>query len=323
MGAALACGSGKGSPPAASNPCDDYFDAIVTSACGTGPSLPADEMSRVRTRFEVICAGFATLPGSGMTDAQLAACVSATQAAGCVAPGALPSACSVPGSLPDGAACNEPFQCAGGQCFVGASAGPDASTGTASLCGVCATLPAVGQPCTGSCAAGAACDHTQATPTCVSVTAGAAGDPCDGIGADCGAGLYCDAVSGACAQLPVAGEPCTDTGLCAVPAWCLAKNCAAPGSSGAPCGTDAECQAGLGCSVQTETCGTVTWAAAGDPCGDLARCLVGVCNPGPSTCPAVLGDGASCDPADQSTTCDTLAGCVGGTCQSVDATVCQ
>ncbi|HEY6458705.1 MAG TPA: hypothetical protein VIY73_01100, partial [Polyangiaceae bacterium] len=316
LGAVLACGKHEGQP-AAPDPCGDYLDAILTSPCNTGPRLPDDELARLRARFATICAGFPALPGSGMTDDQLEACASAIVAAGCVTPGTLPDACLVTGSLADGAPCNEPFQCTGGQCFQGAAAGPDASTGTGTACGTCGSIPTLGQPCQGSCATGSVCDHTAATPTCIAVTAGAAGAHCDGLSAVCAAGLYCDAASGVCATLPTDGQPCTSTGLCTTPAWCYQQTCQPPGTQGAPCGSDDECAAGLGCSLTAETCGAVTWVDAGQPCGDLARCLVGGCDPGSMTCPAVIPDGGACNGADSASTCDSLDGCLGGTCLSV------
>ena len=91
---ALACGSKK---PAVgpSSPCDDYFDSLFVGPCMTGPTLPDDEVARLRGRFEQICQEGEGLPGTGLTDAALEACAQAVAGAGCgVAPAALP-ACEI------------------------------------------------------------------------------------------------------------------------------------------------------------------------------------------------------------------------------------
>jgi hypothetical protein len=71
----------------------------------------------------------------------------------------------------------------------------------------------------------------------------------------------------------------------------------------------------------SQTCGAVTWAGAGQPCGDLQRCLVGDCGP-TGTCPVVVADGQTC-PADATSTCDSLADCAGGSCALEDTSVCK
>jgi hypothetical protein len=316
---AMACGSKK-SPAAAPSPCGDYFDALFVSACASGPTLPDAEVARLRGRFEQICQQGEALPGTGLTDDALEACAQAVANAGCgVSAAALP-ACAILGTLPGGSACNESFQCASGACFVGASAS-DGGPGPTS-CGRCQSVAQLGQPCTSLCVEGSTCDNTKSPPSCVSVTLGSAGTPCDDVAKQCSAGLYCAGKTAVCTVLPAQGEPCTSTGLCAASLECVGTTCQGPAASGAPCGGDSACAAGLGCSFPGRTCGAVTWADAGQACGDLTRCLVGACDLSSMTCPAVTADGQPCSPTDASTTCDTFSQCTGAVCVPLDASVC-
>jgi hypothetical protein len=314
---AAACHSSSGSTASASTPCGDYFDAVSANLCGTGPNPPATETARERARFVQVCTGYASLPGSEITGQELDACATAIQAAGC-AGSLLPAACDLVGSLPTGTPCNESFQCQGGVCFQAAVAGDAASSD--SVCGQCVAVATLGQPCTGNCATGTVCDESLATPTCVAVTQVGSGAACDGVKTVCSAGLFCGA-SGTCAAFHTSGESCAQA-VCAAPLVCASatQTCEAPGASGAACDNDSDCTAGLGCSSQTSTCGPVTWASAGQPCGDLTRCLVGACE---GACPTVIADGQPCTLSDVSSTCDVFAKCAGGTCVFGDDDVCR
>jgi len=306
--------SSNGPAPPASTPCGDYYDALDDSPCTNGPTLPASEVARLRARFEQICQSGMALPGSGLTDGTLEACARAVKSAGCAAP--LPAACNITGTLQAGTACNQDFQCQSGGCFQSLTPG---EAGASDSCATCLPISKLGQPCTTVCPPGATCDHSMATPTCVRVVLEDAGAKCDGQAMQCGAGLYCTS-SGACAVLPAAGQPCTTNGLCAAPANCVGATCEAPGAAGSTCEVDLTCAAGLGCGAATQTCGSVTWASAGQPCGDLVRCLVGGCN---GVCPTVIADGHACKAGDTSSTCDALAQCQGGTCVRQDSQVCR
>src|ERR1019366_6252154 len=273
LGVALACGTSHGGPAGgASTPCGDYFDAVRANPCGTGPTLPDSETARMRSRFEQICAGYPSLPGSQITGDALEACAAAMQAAGCAGAGTTPQVCDVLGTQPAGAACNETFQCQSGACFQTATLGEAGST--PNLCGQCLAVTSVGQTCAENCAQGAACDDTMSPPTCVAVTQGAAGATCNGKTAVCAAGLYCDS-TGTCSAFSAAGQACTSTGECAPPSTCRGETCQAPGATGVACGGVSDCATGLGGSFPSMTCGSVAWAGAGQPCSDLTRCLVG------------------------------------------------
>jgi hypothetical protein len=318
LGLLLACRSSSGGPAgSASTPCGDYFDAINANPCGTGPTLPDAETARLRSRFEQVCASYTTLPGSQITGEDIESCAAAIQAGGCAAEGTTPEVCNVLGTLPAGGACNENFQCQSGVCFQTATVG---EAGPAlDDCGKCQMVPGVGQSCTTNCAPGAACDTSMTPPTCVAVTQVAAGATCNGTTTVCGAGFYCDS-GGTCAALLATGQACGSNGPCAPPATCLGQTCQAPGATGAACGLDSDCAAGLGCGVGSMTCGPVVWASAGQPCGDLTRCLVGSCNY--PMCPSVIGDGQACSPDDASSTCDTFSQCTGGACVLDDSAAC-
>lgn len=312
--AVLSCGTNE-APAPSSSPCGAYFDAVFAKPC-TGPRLPDDEAGRLRRRFEAICVGSMSLPGSGMTGDLLQACASAI-VTGCGGPSSAAQACDVAGTLAGGAACNESFQCLSGSCFRSAPVG---DAGLSTTCGQCQPLARLGEPCSGPCADGT-CDYTKPTPTCVAVTRGDAGAACDGLSLQCSGGLYC--TGSTCAPLPAAGAACGPNGECAPPTACVARTCALPGGVGAICGVDQDCAAGLGCSAATEACGEIQWAGAGQPCGGLTRCLVGDCAGDTMTCPTVLDDGQACSTGDLSTTCDTFAKCVGGACVAEDSVVCM
>jgi hypothetical protein len=316
--AVASCQSSSSGPaaPASTTPCGDYYDALDNSPCSNGPTLPASEVARLRGRFEQICQSGVALPGSGLTDGTLEACASAVESAGCAA-GPVPAACNITGTLPAGAACNQDFQCQSGGCFQSLTPG---EAGASDSCATCLPIAQLGQPCTTVCPPGATCDHSMATPTCVQVMLGDAGATCDGQALQCGTGLYCNN-SATCAVLPAAGQPCTTNGLCAAPAACVGPTCEPPGATGSTCEVDFTCAAGLGCGAASQTCGAVTWASAGQPCGDLVRCLVGDCNGG--ICSTVIADGQACTVGDTSSTCDTFAQCQGGTCVLQDSQVCR
>jgi hypothetical protein len=277
---------------------------------------PASEVARLRGRFTQICQSGMALPGSGLADETLEACAHAVKSAGCLAT-SLPAACNITGTLPAGAPCNQDFQCESGGCFQSLAPG---EAGASDSCATCLPIAQLGQPCTAVCPPGATCDRSMATPTCVQVMLGEAGAKCDGQALQCRPGLYCNN-SATCAPLPAATQPCTTNGLCAAPAACVGPTCELPGATGATCEVDFTCAAGLGCSAASQTCAAVTWASAGQSCGDLVRCLVGDCNGG--TCPAVIADGHTCTIGDPSSTCDTFAKCQGGTCVLQDSQVCR
>ena len=318
-----ACGN-KGSSQAAadggSTPCEDYFDASFVGPCPTGPTLPPAELARERARFEQVCQYGLALPGSGLTDAQLEACATAIQSAGCVSSGTpAPAPCNFFGAQPNGFPCNEDFQCQSELCFQSAPVGEAGAPPSETTCGKCSSVGALGDPCSGStCIPGAVCDTAATSPTCVTPTSGQQGAICDGVAKLCDAGLYCD--TSVCTPALALGKPCSTSAQCAAPAICSAQACAAPGQAGDTCTIDADCAAGLGCSSQSSTCGSVTWASAGDACGDSVRCLVGPC-PVLGVCPTVIADGQAC--TDPTSTCDDFSSCVDGTCVLEDSVACM
>lgn len=331
----LACSSSGGGPVSSQTACDDYFDALLGISCGAS-TPPDDEVARVRGRFESVCANALALPGNGITVASLQACTRGLTAAGCLVVGPTVDGCVFQGSLPDGAACNESSQCLSGDCTLSQATG-DAGAADPS-CGTCTTTIATGDPCkTGqTCAPGATCAGTSPNQVCTAYSYGDAGAACDGVVALCAAGLYCDELSSQCTPTSDVGAPCAQTDACVLPLICTgasgsALTCQQPAPAGSACLGNEDCAEGLGCSTATHSCAAITWAAAGEPCGDLARCLVGSCpiQMGPNgpvqggNCPAVVADGQPCTRADPTQTCDAFAECANGTCQIPDAVACQ
>lgn len=320
--ALAACGtsSGGGGDASAGTPCGDYFDALLLGACNTGPMLPGDEMARDRGRFETVCKASLALPGSTVTEAQVEACAQAIHAAGCTGRPGVPQACLWAGTLSPSSACNEAFQCQSGLCFAAAPVG-DAGAGAPGGCGKCEAVATAGQPCTGTtCAQDTVCDPTKMPPTCATVTSVGVGAPCNGATTVCDPGTFCDVTTMKCVATYKEGQTCNASTECTAPATCRAKKCTSPSQAGGGCYVDTDCVAGLGCSMN-ETCGAVTWASAGEHCGDLARCLVGACTSA-GTCPLVVPDGKAC-PTDESHTCDSLSLCVGGVCTLEDTIACK
>jgi len=300
-------GSGTSTSSGGSAACDHYFDA-QHYRCG-GPALPAAEISRIRSRFQQVCANEFALPGSGITEASLESCASALAASPCQLPAGPPIACNFHGTLSGGAACTDNVQCASGQCQGTQTFSPEGPMAPVT-CGTCAPAVAVGQVCaqggvSAGCPQAAVCitaDTMAADPTysCVATTQGDLGATCDDLSALCKVGLYCSA--GTCALLGGAGAACGDGGTgSGDPGGCEAPlGCGDPpstchsGSAGASCVMDQECAAGFGC-VPTAPCASmgqvvrigcstsgqcaaITWAAAGQPCSDLVQCLVGTCD---------------------------------------------
>lgn len=322
VAALVACGtsSGGGADASAGTPCGDYFDALVIGECNTGPMLPDTELARDRARFEKVCQASLALPGNTVTQAQLEACAQAIHAAGCTGRPGQPAACIFDGTLSAGTACNEAFQCQSGLCFAAAPAG-DAGAGAPNGCGMCESVATAGQPCgMTTCAQGTVCDPTKMPSTCQTVTSGGAGAPCNGLTTVCDAGFFCDVATMKCTATYAEGATCNASTECTAPATCRAKKCTAPSQAGGGCYADTDCVAGLGCSA-AEQCGAVTWASAGQKCGDLVRCLVGFCSH-TFTCPVVVADGQPC-PTEDGHTCDSLSLCVGGACTLEDTVACR
>lgn len=333
LGVTLACGGTTGGGPGAggsssaeSSVCDEYFQSIIENeTCQGYLPPPASELARLQGRFETLCSQTFALPGIGFTVSALEACVAAVKGT-CAGGTPQNGACNSleTGSLALGASCVADAQCASGEC----SAGGESSDGGTTLCGTCLPPIVLGQ----SCAATQSCDPTAACtsgedPTCVAITFGGVGVACDGNETQCDRGLYCDSLTGTCAEPGGAGAACNEDEACTPPLVCppmggsstsWPSTCQSPGAAGAPCASDSDCASGLGCEPGTsQECATVSWAGAGQPCSATIRCLVGNCPFANETtggiCPTVIPDGQPCDGSETSI-CDTLASCQGGTC---------
>lgn len=319
FGFALAC-SGKttGGSGSSSSACDDYFDAMFALGCPGTHVPPASDLAGMQSRFDTVCNAAISLPGSGITEASLEACVAAIKSGGCAVGAESSGPCAFDtGTLSAGATCVSNWQCESGYCTTEEVA-PD---GGMSACGTCKAAATAGQSCDATpCGPGLVCTFgSTGTEACVAMTSVGEGSACDVAGAQCNQGLYCN--DGTCAATLAAGALCQSEDACTQPLVCpmqagAASTCQGAGQLGAPCGGDQDCAASLACSQSR--CATVTWVSAGQPCSDTAYCLVGDCpfngTTAAGTCPTVIPDGQPCNANDPTQTCDTFASCIGGTC---------
>jgi hypothetical protein len=299
--------------------CDHYFSAQYARGCG-GPEVPADELARIRARFEQVCQNQYALPGSGITPAALEVCASALEKAPCRSSVGPPVQCMFQGTLAAGAPCNESFQCQGGFCNGTVFSSPDGQLGP-TTCGTCSPGVGLGEVCqqgshfVAGCPAGAECttaNMTASVPTstCVAETFGDVGAACDDGLSFCKAGLYCAGLPGHCEPLATAGAPCgyPDPGGgqgsdgCAPPLSCvglLEPGTCSLSEAGIFCVEASDCSPGLVCKQICDsaagcrpygTCVAVSWAKPGQSCQVSVRCLVGSCSDEESD-PALSPDG--------------------------------
>jgi hypothetical protein len=321
-------GGGGGTGSNDESACDAYFDAYVASYACQLP-LPAAEIARQRPLFDVDCNALIALPGAGPVKAALVACAAAFHATPCAV--STPEACNAFfGSLDTGASCVDGAQCSSGECTFSSSGGADGGTTTESSCGTCAAAIPVGGACggtaAGGCAPGSECMALTTASTCATITYGAAGAACGGA-ALCQPNLFCDSTTHTCAVPGGEGSACDSYLDCAAPFVCGGSNtCALGGASGATCAAPSDCGRGLGCDVRSMTCVALAWANAGEACSAAAPCLVGFCpldgESPTAVCPTVVANGEPC-PTDDTSTCDTFADCIDGTCAPEDSAVCN
>jgi hypothetical protein len=171
-------------------------------------------------------------------------------------------------------------------------------------CKVFSGTAAEGEPCMAyyevfgdSCQQGLACFGD--TCTMISTTpppTKAIGETCDPQSEVCEEGGLCTTVDGTtytCVALPVEGESCMQTGLCAEPAWCDYGDylCKAPVGEGEACDLGGpNCAANLFCNDETLICEPLK--ADGEGCSSDEQCAAGlVCDE-----PAEDGAGDVCQP---------------------------
>lgn len=223
-----------------------------------------------------------TLPDITSSPDDILQCAAALKAASCSEfVNATFAGCDFVGTRQDGEPCAGDAQCQSGYC-------DNPWTGE---CGVCATLGAIGEACTGDpslyeCALGAHCSYAQkcvATPLNV-------GDACPDY--YCGEILRCE--SGVCAALL---------------------------DEGAECGSSLDCDwpNGLLCDSDSFTCVQGHVAAPGESCAEPhTSCeALGICDGTTKKCVARPKAGEACL-ADG--TCASNTHCVNGTCETVPFT---
>jgi hypothetical protein len=323
--------SSPSSTSAPSSVCGDVFELAYGPTCD--PTRPASEVARDRSRYLTLCEAELTLPGVGISSAQLESCANALRSSGnCLLSGnaSTPTECQSLnwGTLASGAACSSGSQCESGNCNTASDAG---LVGT-SQCGSCTAPIALGGVCGADagagnagfgCAMASACNAI--SMTCQVITYGDVGATCGTNVAACGDGLYCDPTTELCTTPKPSGSACGMGQECASPLVCLAatNTCGSPGGNGASCESAGDCAPGFDCGPMSQ-CVAISYAAAGQPCGGAVHCLVGSCagNGSSNVCPTIIPDGQSCTVGSTSsaTTCDIFANCMNGVCTLVPPT---
>jgi hypothetical protein len=221
-----------------------------------------------------------------------------------------PSVCATvtTGLSATGASCAIGAECASGYCAI---------PGGSSTCptGMCADLPAAGQPCPDFvCAAGARCDSTDLMCRAFVQQGGA----CNAGYGECASDLDCVPNAGfsgpgTCQPMIADGAACTPSGGTSYPIGCVelgdfcsadSKTCIRRRTAGESCNpNDLGCANALVCTSQ-HTC--MLEPTVGQPC--TAQCSdASFCDPDTHTCTAFLRNGATCtSPFDcASYNCDT------------------
>lgn len=134
--------------------------------------------------------------------------------------------------------------------------------------------------------------------------------------ATCTPGMCCPGTCDAFGARGDEGEPCANTGDCAVDLSCSTEGvCVALAAEGDACFVDAQCDYGLACKTTTFPGECVVAAATGEACPEGrcaelgARCVDGTCR--------LAALGTSCTDASQ---CTEFADCVGNTCTAFPTT---
>ncbi len=245
--------------------CEIVFRCLVESATRSYGNVDLCT-DRLALRYEPLL----SLPSSSWTAGAMLTCAADYAAFQCseYLRNRVPTSCiPAPGALADGRSCSDASQCASGACLnPGAVCGtcgsklPDGSSCTDSTQCEWACLGTGAKTCLAAAWVGDACVTGQCLPPsyCNSGTcalAGRIGSPC-GTSLPCMAGLKCDTVSGACAQIPVVG---------------VGETCATASAGGPVCiGATSSCDTSL-----------ATPACVADP--DVGEACTGICQL-PATC---------------------------------------
>lgn len=350
--APLACAS---EPPAAppvldiAAACAEYADAHETAAqCTRADIVPAGQwqvplppaQARTRRLFEERCRTWLGAPGSGITPAVLHACsvhirrlcINGYYGAGVFSRargewGSALSLCEldIPGTLPDGAACGDSSQCAGGLCDKSYAWGTYAPA-----CGTCVSRSPVGELCVPyGCAAGGVCPGCKGEGCsvgfrCVPAPRAAEGEDCTRY--PCAPGLRCDEMTTRTCTAPgLPGAACREHSYCRF-GWCEDGVCSDQRGEGGKCSDSLQCRPGLAC--ERSVCVPPTapeWEGVplGGTCDngrDAFRCREGECRG--STCVARARLGEPCD-GDSSCVDRPFLECLDGRCQLFDPGACR
>ncbi len=281
------------------------LDACVFDGVGRRYGDLATCLARVGASCEENAAAHA----SGASPGSIEGCTNALPDATCgdFERDTLPLCAPAQGNLGTGAPCAFSSECHSTFCQL--------VTGTA--CGTCQPLTSPGASCaTTACSRGFVC--VASTMTCQPPSA--AGTACNDS-EPCGYSLTCVTPPGAA------------TGTCEAAGASVGATCDAKHETGPGC----EALRGLVCDRTTDRCINLTFAGAGQPCGNVSGTVVacdgasvcsGASGTTPGTCQALVTEGRACDTG-PGPTCMAPARCVtgsatatGGTCELPTARTC-
>jgi hypothetical protein len=313
-------------PPDTSGACGAWFDAQarLNARCGA-PEVIAERLALSRSRFVEACGQRLSAPGTSKTIGSVNACAATLDTRACDAPppGPADPCGDAPGALREGAVCFTNDQCRSGFCKNGRAL-PDGGPTVPTLCGVCAAALREGEPCGANdkCDGDMQCVRGQ----CELLQKKDPGQPCADPFNPCKPGGVCrDFV---CVKAGAAGDACAVNEDCDPSLACLGQKCASRPAEGGSCDARGQCARGLGCNLETGKCERpkiVRFPAACD--AETRICEIGACalaaDGKKGSCPSIIPDGASCDPANKSSVCDDFALCLDGTCQIFNPSLCR
>jgi hypothetical protein len=298
--------SGNGGTAAVSGACGNLISAYCNKINDCSPSTITDEFGDLATcvsRTSLSCAGFDQLPGTSWTSDKIEGCTAVISTSSCqdLSAGISSDACkSGPGSLPNGSACGDNAQCAGGRCNKNTASDGGFSTQT-SFCGKCETTTPSTCGDAGACVSPQRCSYDSVARASRCVT-------------PVGEGAACDT-----------GIPC-NTGLTCKNAVCVKRM-----GKDAPCETSSDCDSTLGLSCIEKTCQPPTHVGPGQACASPSPrcsagsdCIYSFSSDGGSTsvCVTRAADNAACDES-KGPRCTSPARCLNGVCTLPDYAQCK
>ncbi len=227
--------------------------------------------AQCRSREEESCLGVLAAPGNTATPAGFEQCGKDIANAACAdffdLTNQTPACTPRSGPRANGQSCVNNGQCQSTWCYVA----------TTAACGVCATRPAPGAPCTSTVQCGGNGMLCSQADTCAEVVAG--GGAC-GMGNPCGFGLSC------------VGSTATTSGICQTAGTTPGAACDDGRTTAPLCNHDD----GLFCPSATDMCAQSSLVDAGAVCGIIPGMLIPGMDASTPSKSALCGGGNSCEP---------------------------